>query len=198
MVKMIHIAENAVGNDREKSYAGVFARAAAYVADCLILFAGLIVWQAALYSVNPIVGIINGGRQPTGGELHLWVFATATVPFLFYFARLQSSARGATFGMRLLKIKITDLNGNRIGFWRALLRSAVMLVPFEANHAVMFHLAPTDGSAPPLAFWLGVAAVWVLIAVYVSAILLTPRRQSLHDLLAATVVRRASSPSEAN
>ena len=176
-------------NINEKSYGGLFARLCAYIVDCIILFAGLLVLQATLYFVNPLAPFISSGQPPPGGLLHLWVFATATLPFLFYFALMQSSARQATIGMRRLNLKVTNINDGRVGFWRALLRSAVMLIPFELNHAVMFHLSPRN-AAPSPEFWLGCAGVWILIAAYIGLILITRRHQSLHDLAASTVVRR--------
>jgi len=62
-----------------------------------------------------------------------------------------------------------------------------MLIPFELNHAVLFHLMPRDG-LPTLAFLLGSIGVWVAMAGSVVAMLITPRRQSVHDFLARTVV----------
>jgi uncharacterized RDD family membrane protein YckC len=57
------------------------------------------------------------------------------------------------------------------------------------NHAVMFYLAPRN--APPTPdFFIGIAAVWLVIAVYIASILLTRRHQSVHDLVAGTVVQR--------
>jgi uncharacterized RDD family membrane protein YckC len=173
----------------ETAYARVLARLGAYLVDCLLLFIGLLAWQAILYAVNPLVPIIRSGRQPTGAQLHLWVFATATIPFLFYFALMLRSARQATFGMRLLKLEVADVGGGRVGFGQAILRSALMLIPFELNHAVMFHLSPRD-APPSTVFWLGYVGVWAVVAVYVAAILLTRRGQSVHDLVAGTVVRR--------
>ena len=92
--------------------------------------------------VNPIVALLRTGQQPTPTEFHLWVFVTASIPFLLYFTLILRSSRQATLGMRLLKLKVEDAGGGRIGFGQSLLRSAVMLMPFELNHAVMFHLCP--------------------------------------------------------
>jgi len=177
-------------NSREKRYAGVFARIGAYLIDCMILYVSLILWQAALYVINPLLRIIRSGQQPTGTQFHLWVFATVTIPFLLYFALILRTARQATLGMRLLKLTVTTESGGRVSLGQALLRSAVMLIPFELNHASMFHLAPRDAS-PSMAFWIGTAGVWAAIAIYIISILLTRRRQSVHDLVAGTIVRRA-------
>jgi uncharacterized RDD family membrane protein YckC len=171
------------------AYGGVLHRLVAYSVDCGLLFFGLLVLQSILFVVNPLAAIMRTGRQPSPNQFHLWVFATASVPFLFYFALMLRSSRQATLGMRLLKLKVVDAGGGRIGFWQSLLRSAVMLIPFELNHALIFHLGPRN--APPRPpFFIGLAVVWGLIAAYIVTILLTRRRQSVHDLLAGTVVQR--------
>jgi uncharacterized RDD family membrane protein YckC len=167
----------------------VLRRMVAYSLDCGFLFFGLLVLQAILFVVNPIAAIMRTSQQPTPTQVHLWVFATASVPFLLYFALMLRSSRQATLGMRLLKLKVVDAGGGRIGFWQSLLRSAVMLIPFELNHAVMFYLGPRN--APPRPpFFIGLAVCWALIAAYIVTMLLTRRRQSVHDLLAGTVVQR--------
>ena len=172
-----------------KTYSGVSRRLAAYVLDCGLLFLGLVLVQTILFFLNPIVSMLRRGLQPTPTQLHLWVFATATVPFLLYFAFILRSAARATVGMRMLKLKVADISGGRVGFGQSLLRSAVMLIPFELNHTVMFHLGPRN-APPAAAFFIGIAAVWAMIAVYIASILLTRRHQSVHDLVAGTVVQR--------
>ena len=172
-----------------KAYGGVLRRLGAYVLDCGLCLLGLVGLQAILFLVNPIIFMLRRGLQPTPTQIHLWVFATATVPFLLYFAFTLQSSRRATVGMRMLKLRVADISGGRVGFGQSLLRSAVMMIPFELNHAVMFHLAPGN-AAPPPAFFMGIAAVWAMIAVYIASMLLTRRHQSLHDLVAGTVVQR--------
>ena len=75
-----------------------------------------------------------------------------------YYASLQSSKWQATIGKKLLKIKVTTMEGRRIGFIRATVR-----------YIVMFGLSSI--------FFIG-----YLLALF------TPRRQALHDLIARTVV----------
>lgn len=173
-----------------KKYGTLTRRIGAYLIDCTLLFLGLLVLQALLYPVNPIIRIIHSGHQPTGSQLHLWVFATATLPFLLYFTVTLSSRHQATLGMRLLKLNVVDLKGNRISFGQALLRSAIMLVPFELNHAVMFHLTSQTAPPTPMA-WVGSMLTMVLIILYLLTMVLTPLRQSVHDLLAGTIVRNS-------
>lgn len=171
----------------DKTYGGVSRRVAAYCLDCSVLFLCFVPWQAALYFVNPIIRIIRNAQQPTATQLHAWVFATITVPAFLYFALMLRSSRQATLGMRLFKLKLEDKNGGRIGLGQALLRSVVMLIPFELNHTFMFHFGPRGGP-PSVSFLISIVAVWAVIAVYIASILWTQRHQSLHDLVAGTVV----------
>jgi len=124
------------------NYASFFRRASAYVIDSVILFAGVLMTQGLIYSagLNPTASRIANGETVTGWQLHLWVFLSVSTPFWLYFALLQSSAWQATVGQRLLGLQVADLTGNRLSFGRALLRAIVMLIPFEVNHAVLFHL----------------------------------------------------------
>ncbi len=75
-----------------------------------------------------------------------------------YFALMESSGWQGTLGKRILSIKVTDLNGNRISLKKATLRLLVK------------------------AFISG----WFLIG-YIMAFF-TRRKQSLHDLIAGTLV----------
>lgn len=168
-------------------YATILQRLKAYILDCLILFIALIVWQTALVFVNPITKIVNSGQQPAGWRMHLWVFATVTIPFLLYFAWTQSSAKKATLGMRFVGLEVVDFEERRVGFGRALVRSIFLLVPFELNHSVMFHLMPPGAMPPPTAF-MGIAFVWVVIFTYLFSIKFTAGKQSIHDLIAKTFV----------
>ncbi|CAA9261365.1 MAG: hypothetical protein AVDCRST_MAG93-2195, partial [uncultured Chloroflexia bacterium] len=119
--------------------ASLLKRLAAYAVDCTVLFGGLLASQAALYPVNPVVAAMKDGGQPDGKKLHGWVFATGTLPFLLYFAGMQSSTWQATLGQRWLGLKVETIGGARISARQAFLRCAVMLMPFELNHTALFH-----------------------------------------------------------
>jgi uncharacterized RDD family membrane protein YckC len=67
--------------------------------------------------------------------------------FCLYEARMESSRRQATFGKRALGILVTDLDGGRILFRRALLRSVLQiftlgyfLAPFTARKQALHDL----------------------------------------------------------
>ncbi len=119
----------------------------------LILYVfNLVFLQTAGMSITPIVGKIN--------EL-IAAFGLFILFNYLYHALMESSANQATVGKMLLKIKVTDLEGQRISFWRAtsrhfskILSTAILLIGF---------LMPG----------------W------------TKRKQTLHDKIAGCLVERA-------
>jgi uncharacterized RDD family membrane protein YckC len=86
-----------------------------------------------------------------------WIFATPII----YFAVFESSIIQATPGKILLRLKVTDINGNRLSIARSFVRSFVRVL---------------TGLVPLL---------W-LISFAIAAF--TPRKQALHDLIVRTLV----------
>lgn len=103
-------------------YAGFWIRFVAYLVDCLLLMPMHLV-------LNLLVGIAAAGavsastsdEEAAGAVLVLgmaywfWYF----VLYWLYEAVFTASSLQATPGKRLLGLKVTDLNGNRISFGRA-------------------------------------------------------------------------------
>ncbi len=94
------------------------------------------------------------------------VFAGPLLALIFYVglwlyhALMTSSAYQGTLGKMALGLKVTDLDGNRISFWRASLRFFGTLVS-NASFSVGYLIQP-----------------------------FTARKQTLHDLIAGTLVVR--------
>jgi uncharacterized RDD family membrane protein YckC len=137
---------------QDTEYGGFWARFVALVLDNAIVF---IIMLAMLLPLGMVVATI-GMESLT--DVVAWLVVTF-VPFL-YWPVLESSRWQATFGKRIMGLEVTDLDGNRLGFLRALLRS----------------LAKIISSIP---FGIG-----FLIAAF------TARKQALHDIIVKTLVVR--------
>ncbi|MDL2275779.1 RDD family protein [Desulfosarcina sp. OttesenSCG-928-G10] len=87
-----------------------------------------------------------------------WSFGLSFVLSGFYFALMESSSIQGTVGKWLVGLKVTDLNGNRIGFGRAIRRYLFEILSFLTLFAGYF------------------------------MIFFTPKKQALHDVLTDTVV----------
>lgn len=122
-------------------YASFLRRAAAGIID------GLLIGNLA----KLVGGMIFGPE-----DLKLVGFS-ATVGWL-YFAFMESSKQQGTIGKIFMKIKVTDLNGNKVNFLKASIRHFSKLLS---------------------AIILGIGYLMVLW---------TDRRQALHDIIAKTLV----------
>lgn len=163
------------------SYATGIRRMFAYVGDCTLLFLGIAASQALLRPVNPVLRNLS-----SPGVLQAWVFWTVTIPIWLYFA-WQERRYGAAPVARRLRLRVVSADGAAMTWRQALLRNAVKLVPFELNHAVI--LSPVASHAAPSR--IGQAVVWGLVLAYVAAMYVNRRRQSVHDMIARTVVVHA-------
>lgn len=168
----------------EGAYPSVWRRICAYLVDYGLLFGVLIALQLLLYRVGR--GFPYSLLQ-TGMQIELWVWSSISLPAWLYFALSESSPRQATFGKRLLGLRVTTLQGNRIGLGRALLRTVIKLLPWELTHLSLMLPVPLWWDPQPT-LRPGIVGVYALMGVYLVTLLLNPRRQSVHDLVARTVV----------
>jgi len=157
-------------------------RLAAYAVDIVILAAVLIPLAFGIQA-------LTGYRPDTGIGVWLASVAEISVPSWAYFTLADASPGGATLGKRLLGLQVARLDDSRIGPGRALLRTAIKLVPWELTHVTFFALSPQLGTFTELQLWL-LIVVYVLFAAYLVVALLNGGARSLHDLVVGTVVRR--------
>lgn len=144
-----------VGVQGEFELAPFGKRAGAIIIDGLILSMGnWLIDRVALEFVANVLGS--------------WELAGFTLALLnlvigwLYFVLLETSQKQATLGKMLVEIKVTDINGNRLGFGQATGRYFSKILS---------------------AIILGVGFLFPLW---------TPRKQALHDIIAGTLVLRGA------
>ena len=135
------------------AYAGFWQRVAAFGVDMVIL-------TLAVFAVSVIIIITLGGEPALWSVEYSVYLALNTAIFWLYYAGQESGVRQATIGKRLLRLRVTDLDGEPISFARASVR----------------HFAKLASSIPFMAGFLAVA--------------FTPRKQGLHDMIAGCLVKR--------
>ena len=133
-------------------YAGFWRRVAAALLDGLIV--GVV---TAPFSI----GMSSGNRYSATAS------SISTVVSWLYSALMESSSKQATLGKMALGIRVTDLDGNRIGFGKATGRYFAKILS---------------------ALILGIGFLMVAF---------TERKQGLHDILAGTLVVRGEAPAGA-
>lgn len=106
-------SSSTTSNSRERDtdtdvYAGFGRRLVAYVIDVAILVLFMALIGAIMFAAGMSLPESTSTPSPLG-FLITWM----------YFALNESSGRQATWGKQLMGLKVTDLNGNKIGFWKA-------------------------------------------------------------------------------
>jgi uncharacterized RDD family membrane protein YckC len=167
-------------------YARFLQRVGAFVLDygiILIYLAGLTLFSFpmnSLFSVNEWAFADRIRAQLTG-------FMLITLPVTLYFVFRESSARQASWGKQRLGLKVTDRNGNRITFWRAVARTGLKFVPWELAHTLIWQIYFTPNQ---FSQWItaGFVTVYLLIGANIASLLFRKDRQTLYDLLVGTYV----------
>jgi uncharacterized RDD family membrane protein YckC len=140
------------------SYAGFWIRFAAYLIDTIIM-------MLVLVPVGAVIGVLAAATSD--GDLEnspMWPLATLVIRVVsvalgwLYYALMESSSWQATVGKKALGLRVTDMDGNRIGFGRATGRYFGKIL----------------------------SGMICLIGFIMAAF--TERRQALHDMMASTLV----------
>jgi uncharacterized RDD family membrane protein YckC len=141
--------EPAAGVPEADVYAGFWPRVCAFLIDCLLVF-------LVCMLLTGLLGI----RLESANAIEQGFFWGRVLVLWLYKAIAERSARQATLGKLVFDLKVTSLDGERIGLLRALVRNVAQ----SLSAAIMF-----IGFVMP-AF--------------------TRRHQALHDMIAGTLVTR--------
>ncbi|MGE5415543.1 MAG: RDD family protein [Acidobacteriota bacterium] len=105
---------------------------------------------------------------------------------MIYYVGFEGSFQQATPGKKLLKIKVTDMQGQRVSYWRALARIfAFTVLPILVSfiYGIILRTNIPDLTISLIVF----TAPFVIDC---SLILISKKKQSLHDLIAGCLVVR--------
>ena len=143
-------------------YAGFWLRVVAYLIDFVLLnIVSFIIGGAIGLVVGFVVGLVDRDALPTVLALvKTAVMILVLILIWFYYAFMESSRLQATLGKLALGLRVTDGQGNRVGFGRATGR-----------------------------FFGKIISGLILLVGYMMAGW-TPRKQALHDMMADTLVVR--------
>ena len=135
------------------NYAGFWIRVAAYLIDLFILIA--VAFVISLATGVSLVDVEGQAEYTIADFLNL-------VVGIVYFVAFESSAMQGTPGKRALGLIVTDTNGNRISWLRALGR-----------------------------YFAKILSGLILLIGYIM-VAFTERKQGLHDMIAGTLVLKAN------
>lgn len=141
-------------------YAGFWRRFGAFVVDAIVLNLAMFVVSFALPIYDTVDYGADGSAFGFAFDFQYNALGTLVIILLgwLYYALMESSARQATLGKMALKLAVTDLEGERIGFGRATGRFFAKFLS-----------------------WLT-----LLVGFFMAGF--TRRKQALHDIVAKTLV----------
>jgi uncharacterized RDD family membrane protein YckC len=158
----------------------LWKRVAAYLVDVAILFCYVLVLAAVGFAVP-------GAKQffLTSSTAEFAQFLVLTLPAVVYFVAMEGSSSGATFGKRLLGLRVAGTATLRLPWPATVMRNVLKLLPWELNHAAIWkmRLAHDDQSAIAL-----FSSVWMLLALYFGTSLLRRDGRTTYDLAAGSRV----------
>lgn len=150
-------------NNPPAVYAGFWKRVGAYLADIVIVIIGSI-------PISILIGLLIESSHIVTKPTAALIQFLLGIPLLWiYFSVMEGTGRSATFGKRLLGLKVARLDGTPL--------SKSMSTSIWRNFAKLLIV--------PLTFHVG-----FIISLF------TPRKQALHDILAGTLVVNADATQE--
>lgn len=165
----------------------IFRRVAAYFVDVTLLMVLVQGFQWGLLALTGGFPFDTFVALNSGWLIYGWVLLTVSVPIWAYFVLCEHSRWQATPGKRLLGLKVSSASGEKAGWWQLLGRTVLKLLPWEIFH-LTFMLPVPLLSDPAPAFRPGFVVGFVVLLLYLLVLWQTPRQQSIHDLIAETVV----------
>jgi len=159
---------------RDAAYAGFWRRVGAAIADGVILVIPLALGTRYLFPAQVFSRSQDPPEATASYLLFLVIYLAAVIA---YMAGMESSALQATVGKRLLKIQVTDMEGRRISFLRAIKRGWFYWLPVA--------LSLIDILAQFIVFQ-AIATLFAIVSC--AAVAFTERQQALHDITAGCLV----------
>src|SRR5262245_53718866 len=111
----------------EPAYAGFWRRFWALIIDTIIVNVALGIVAVPIFFASGFsldVDPVEWESSPGVAFAYLGSYLV----WLLYYALLESSPRQATLGKMVLSIKVTDMDGQRTSFWRAIARNLAKIV----------------------------------------------------------------------
>lgn len=157
-------------------YAGFWLRMGAYLVDCLILLIPIVMMK---FIAEPLVSSQIQGNII--GAAISNIIITNFVVFIYY-GLLESSEHQATYGKRIVGIKVTDLQNQQISFWRAGFRYLGFFAWSELIGIGSYLMTYTHYKILGVLIFAAFSAVGVFLFAF------TEKKQGLHDLVTSCLV----------
>jgi uncharacterized RDD family membrane protein YckC len=156
-------------------------RSGAFLLDILIIFG---ICAPSGYLIQRLIGY----SPQTGPAIWITILWNFSLPAWLYFLWSDHSKKGKTLGKRVFKLRVTGRKQERLGWGRALARTAIKLLPWEIIHFSSFALSQEPGIFTSNQY-IGLVAGNTLAFAYLIVSTLTQGKRSIHDILIRTEIQ---------
>ena len=163
-------------------------RTLAYFIDCLVAFAVvmLIIQWAILSQLREFIGITDTWFQ-SSVNMQLYVLFSISIPVWLYFAYFDSERSSGTLGKRLFKLRVRNIEDQKISFFKSFIRTVLKLLPWEIAHIGVIFPTPLYYESEPSVRWSSYVGL-ILFAVYVMGVWSDAKHRTLYDRMVGTIV----------
>ena len=173
-------------------YAGFVKRLKAFMLDCLIIFAYLVVLAGVNYGILLSGGVFENSSPNFASPIarDAIAFLTLILPVILYFTLQESSSRQATWGKRKVGIRVVNASGGRLSKKQAFVRSLVKFLPWQIAHTCIYHIEglPFSPVAPSSMVMAGFGLVYLLVGIYIASALISKKHRAPYDWAAGSFV----------
>jgi len=111
-----------MGGTLAVNYVGFWSRFIAALIDGIIVGIFYIIGLIIAFVLGIIIG---GASDDAGGVVFLLSYGITMILAILYYPYMEASESQATIGKQMLGMKVVDLDGNRITFMKAFIRSPI-------------------------------------------------------------------------
>jgi uncharacterized RDD family membrane protein YckC len=164
-------------------------RIAAYLIDCaiILLYIAAITAISIFFSREDLESAFTISDKIRG---HAIAFFTLTLPVWFYFAAQESGSNRASFGKRLLRIRVGTRAGQKSSFTSIAFRNGLKFLPWEVAHIAIWYVPerPFIDPMPAINLAMCIGALFAA-TVYILSMFVGSGRTP-YDYIARTFVTR--------
>ena len=161
----------------------ILSRAGAFLLDILIIFG---ICAPSGFLIQRLIGY----SPQTGPAIWFTILWNFSLPAWLYFLWSDRSKKGKTIGKRVFKLMVRAKTTQRLGWGRALARTAIKLLPWEIIHISAFALSKELGTFTLLQY-IGFVTGNSLALIYFVVGALTQGKRSVHDFILDTEIQFA-------
>ena len=167
--------------------APVGRRLVAAFIDCWVIIGYALFVFLSVSLVPQIKGWLSGwlSRPATA---HVTGFLLVTFPAAAYLVAADASSSGATFGKRLMGIRVISTAGGHLSIFRSVLRTGIRFIPWELAHSAVWRIHLGAEFSPHSIPFLLLIACYALVLANVSSQFFDHRHRAIYDFIARSQV----------